>query len=283
MVELPTPEPTLASLIYDQYEKREANKSPRFHLGASSLGSECRRAMWYEFRWADRAKFDGRMLRLFESGHLQEPRVVHDLRSVGLEVHAVDPDTGDQIRFKSGHLQGSCDGVVKGVPDAPKTTHLLEIKTMNDKNFKAIVKSGAAEAQPKYYVQMQVYMRAFRLSCALLVVVNKNTDELHFERVRYDERTAIDALRAGNMVIQSSGPPKRLSEDPAMFKCKMCPFSEVCHYKKEMTVSCRTCKFAQPLTDPTRNGQWQCTRFDHLLTGQAQIDACPNYTAINND
>jgi CRISPR/Cas system-associated exonuclease Cas4 (RecB family) len=283
MVELPTPDPTLARLIYDQYEKREAAKNPRFHLGASSLGSECRRAIWYEFRWADLAAIDGRILRMFESGHLQEPRVVHDLRSVGLEVHAVDPDTGAQIRFNNGHMQGSCDGVVRGVPEAPKTTHLLEIKGMNDKNFKAIVKSGVKEAQPKYYVQMQVYMRAFRLSRSLLVVVNKNTDELHFERVNYDERAAIDAVRAGNMVIQSSLPPTRLSDDPAMFKCKMCSFSEICHFNKKMTVSCRTCKFSQPMTDPVMNGQWRCTRFDHLLTNQAQIDACPSHTEISND
>ena len=37
------------------------------HLGASIIGKDCERALWYDFRWVTRWAFTGRMLRLFDT------------------------------------------------------------------------------------------------------------------------------------------------------------------------------------------------------------------------
>jgi len=62
---------------------------------------------------------------------------VANLRAIGCTVWAVDPETGKQIRFTAcdGHFALSLDGVIEGLPDAPKTPHTFEAKTMNDRNF----------------------------------------------------------------------------------------------------------------------------------------------------
>ena len=79
----------IAEAIYEQYEKREATEKARTYLGASIIGKECSRALWYDFRWASREKFDGRMLRLFQTGHLAEGRFVNDLLSQPFNARAL--------------------------------------------------------------------------------------------------------------------------------------------------------------------------------------------------
>lgn len=60
----------------------------RNHLGASSIGNECLRALWYTFRWATRAKHKASLLRLFNRGHREEERFIGYLKSIGVEVRA---------------------------------------------------------------------------------------------------------------------------------------------------------------------------------------------------
>ncbi len=56
--------------IYEHYVKSAVVMKPRKHLGASQIGHPCLRYLWYQFRWCAESKtsFDGRMLRLFETG-----------------------------------------------------------------------------------------------------------------------------------------------------------------------------------------------------------------------
>ena len=131
MAELPQPQNSTRTLIFKQYEK-SAEAGQRPHLGASELGHECERYLWLSFRWAKQPDFDGRMLRLFESGQLAEPRLIANLRAIGVEVSDRD-EKGGQWRFSAvgGHVGGSMDGAALGLPEAPKTWHVLEFKTAN--------------------------------------------------------------------------------------------------------------------------------------------------------
>lgn len=58
----------------------------RNHLGASELGEECWRKLWYGFRWTKLDHHDGRMMRLFNVGHSAEPRFVTYLKGIGFKV-----------------------------------------------------------------------------------------------------------------------------------------------------------------------------------------------------
>ena len=113
----PRASPTIEAILA-AYEA-EAGDGFREHLGASVIGRECDRALWYEFRWVTRAVQGGRMLRLFETGRLEEERLVRNLRRVGVTVLDVDPDTGRQwhVQAHGGHFGGSLDGVGLGIPE----------------------------------------------------------------------------------------------------------------------------------------------------------------------
>ena len=66
---------------------RELLREPRrTHLGASSIGNRCVRAVWYGFRWAYDVDHIGRMRRLFNRGHEEEDRIIRWLRAAGYEV-----------------------------------------------------------------------------------------------------------------------------------------------------------------------------------------------------
>jgi hypothetical protein len=70
----------------DAANTEAAESGFRHHLGASLIGRECERDIWYSFRWAQRATFPPRILRLFERGHLEEFRFVKNLRAAGVIV-----------------------------------------------------------------------------------------------------------------------------------------------------------------------------------------------------
>jgi hypothetical protein len=85
----PVDRETLEQLISDDVDAFCATyyeSGHRNHLGASELGEECWRKLWYGFRWVKQEVFDGRMLRLFNVGHSAEPRFITYLRGVGFEV-----------------------------------------------------------------------------------------------------------------------------------------------------------------------------------------------------
>ncbi|MEO5365362.1 MAG: oxidoreductase, partial [Magnetococcus sp. WYHC-3] len=63
MAPLPKPNGPTVEAILAAYEA-DAGSGFRPHLGASLIGKECDRSLWLDFRWAARARFGGRMLRL---------------------------------------------------------------------------------------------------------------------------------------------------------------------------------------------------------------------------
>ena len=83
MAELPESQNITRTAIFKHYET-SADRQGRPHLGASEIGHECDRYLWLSFRWAKPADFDGRMLRLFDTGNHQEPRLIADLRAIGV-------------------------------------------------------------------------------------------------------------------------------------------------------------------------------------------------------
>ena len=112
MAELPAITSLTREAIFSGYEA-DASDGFRSHLGASLIGKECERALWYDFRWVTRSKHPGRLLRLFETGQLEEARMVLNLRRTGATVLEVDPETGRQFRVQAhgGHFGGSLDGL----------------------------------------------------------------------------------------------------------------------------------------------------------------------------
>ena len=70
----------------DIYAQNTYDGGHRKHLGASIIGNDCSRALWYTFRWIYHKKYEGRMQRLFQRGHLEELRYTEYLRGLGFTV-----------------------------------------------------------------------------------------------------------------------------------------------------------------------------------------------------
>lgn len=62
----------------------------RKHLGASLIGDDCKRKLWYGFRWVYKRKLDSRLLRLFNRGHREEDRFIEWLEGAGFKVWCED-------------------------------------------------------------------------------------------------------------------------------------------------------------------------------------------------
>jgi len=277
MASLPSPSALTVAAIYAAHEAA-ADRGYREHLGASLLGAECDRALWYAFRWASRAQHTGRLLRLFETGHLAEDRFVGELRRIGITVLHLDPATGRQwmLRDASGHVGGSMDGVGLGFPEAPRTWHVIEFKTHSEKSFLALQRDGVARAKPLHWAQMQVYMLLAGLERAFYLAVNKNTDELYQERVHLDAEAAQRLLSRAQRIVEAPRPPARISDAPSWWQCRLCPHHAVCHDGATVERHCRSCLHATPV----EAGAWHCARYHSALAPEDQRAGCAAHLFI---
>ena len=249
----------------------------RPYLGMSQIGEECARALWYSFRWMYRDTTSPRMVRLWNRGHREEPELIKELERIGMTC------SGDQAEMLAawGHMKGHRDGVGIGVIEAPKTPHLLEFKTLSDKNFKKLQKVKLAKYSSKYWAQVHCYMKFGKLTRCLFIAVNKNDDDLYIERIHYDKNVAEDMIRKGEFIVQSDVPPARAYSTKTFFACKWCPANSICWEGAEPQKNCRTCKYGNPLTGENAGmqGTWVCTLPDEFVTIPLEIQrtGCKNY------
>lgn len=250
----------------------------RAHLGASLIGQQCGRAIWYGFRWATKPQFSGRILRLFNRGHLEEARFIAALLTIGVKVYQQD-ENGKQFRISDfgGHFGGSGDGIAIGIPDLPEgMACLLEFKTHNEKSFIKLLKDGVKSAKFEHYVQMNVYMRKMGLPVALYGAVNKNNDELYFELVPLNGEIADQFIDRGRQIVSLKEAPVRINESPGWFACNWCDHRKVCHLKAAPERNCRTCQFSEAKED----GTWHCGQYDKTISKELQITGCESYKAF---
>jgi hypothetical protein len=269
--------PTVAA-IFKKWE--EKNEDPRPYLGASMLGKACERQLWYEFRWGAWEVFEGRMLRLFDTGHREEQRLVDDLRSIGVKVWDRDETTGEQIECIAieGHSGGHLDGVCVGLIEAPKTYHTLELKTMKAEKFVAFKSKGVAVSHPEYYTQFTMYCGWQELTRTFFFARNKDDDDLWTERIEFDKKHFVATEAKARRVIYAAEPPPRITEDATSFLCRFCPAKPICHGQEIAPVNCRTCAHSTPEKDG--NARWSCSIHNKDLSVSEQRKGCKSHRYI---
>lgn len=270
--------PTVAA-IYKSYEDA-ARSGHRPHLGASIIGHPCDRHLWMVFRWIREQEFDGRMLRLFETGQKEEQRLVSDLRRIGVEVRDTQDDNVTQwtVSGVAGHFGGSIDAAARGFPEAPKTWSVCEFKTANTKSFKELQAKGVRSAKPLHWHQMQTYCHLTGMERAVYLVKCKDTDELYMERVHYDRAEAEKIVERARRIITAAEPPIRISNDPSLFTCKWCQFHGDCHGTSAPEPTCRSCAHSTPEMDG--DARWSCARHKRDLSVKEQLAGCPDHLYI---
>jgi len=277
-------ESPIVTAIYVAYKQRGDAESNRGYLGASVIGHSCERYLWYTFRVCCKEDFPGRIYRLFETGDLEEIRMVKDLRDIGCTVHETD-EHGNQFAVYAlgGHFSGHMDGVALGIPGAEKTWHVLEFKTHNAKSFAKLKKDGVQASKPQHYAQMQAYMHETGMKRALYLACNKNTDELYAERVHYDKNFALNLMTKAERIITATAVPERITTRQDWWECKFCSAHSLCWGIGETalpvpSINCRQCCHAGPKLDG--QARWVCDKHQRSLSKRDQVKCCDDHLVL---
>lgn len=284
MPPLPDPINHTVNSIYDALAAK-GRKGDSRGVPMSDVANECERAIWYKLRWAcEPEKIDGQKQRRFDTGLIEEERLLDNLEAAGATVERVDPATGRQftVSLANGWLRGKMDGRALGVVEAPKTPHVVECKSHNDRSFKELLKQappkgeGLKRSKPDHYAQCQSYMHAQGLSRCLYLAVNKNTDELYAERIEYDVGYALTIEAKVSRIVHTDRAPTRLHDDPkskSAFACGWCSALSICHEGQWARRNCRTCIAAQ-FED---GAEVRCTLSGRVLSYTEQQSGCPQH------
>ena len=284
------PDPTLEAAD-KALEAVENAQPPRPYLGMSALGQPCERRLWYGFRWVNRQPFPAATLRLFRDGHRSEDLQADDLRRVwGVTLITLDPETGRQISVVAGdgHIKGHLDGRVFGILQAPKTEHVWEHKSVNDKKFKFLedtkAKLGEKNAlrvwNPVYYAQAVLYMHCTGLRRHYMTVSTPGVRRSTSVRTNADPQHAEELLEKAERIVDAREAPPRISDDPDNPECRYCDFSDVCHGGAEPGRNCRTCR----LSLPSKGGAWMCWKGDTgaVASVEAQRVGCARHAYVSS-
>lgn len=280
MAPLPKPVSLTVKAIYAAYEAANEQRDGR-SIPVGQLAEECERSLWYSFRWVSpQETIPGRTLRIFETGNIEEERWVANLRMIGCEV--VDRDEhGRQIMVEAcrGHVRGYLDSEVLGLPEAPKTVHVGEIKSHNLKSFTDLKKRKVRLSKPLHFCQIQTYMYRRNRERGIYLAVCKDSDELYVERMELDLPYVLRMLARAQRIIDSNEPPAKLHENPdakMAFACGWCRHKPACHEGAKPRRNCRTCIFSSP----EDGGSWSCGKWSKPLSFDEQKVGCSSHLLL---
>ncbi len=277
--------------LTDEYSIETYPARHREHLGASAIGEECYRKLYYDFRWCKLQNAEPRMRRLWARGHSEEEKIDRILTWMGFFVREIDPVTQKQYRFSSveGHYGGSNDGILIMPWFRDERFRILgEKKTFKNDLFNKLkgsynqektkgVGEGLIASNPKYWAQMCCYGKAFKLEYALFIAVNKDNDDIHYELNKLDWNYAINLENKARDIIYADKLPPRISENPAFWKCKFCNHQDICHHGEVVDTNCRSCKMSKPV----ENGKWFCGKWNMQIPDEAIKDGCAAHMSVN--
>ncbi len=227
----------IAALIDRAMKAEAAQQPPRTYLGASRVGIACERALQFEFAKAPvdaGREFPGRILRIFERGHLIEAAMIRWLRAAGFDLRTELQD-GSQFGFSDagGRLQGHVDGVIVDGPQGYRYPMLWENKCVSAKTWRELRKHKLAKARPVYAGQIALYQAYLQLHehPALFTAVNADSMEIYAEAVPFDPLLAQRLSDRAVRVIEATDAGELLSRafhDPTHFECRACAWQDRC-------------------------------------------------------
>lgn len=274
----------------DEYCVRTYDGGHRSHLGASLIGRECKRYLWYVFRWCLHEKTTGRQQRLFNRGHREEARFIEWLEGIGFKVWFENRDEapnekGEYPQYRisdvMGHFGGSLDGIAV-LPERYGIAEpvLLEFKTNGTgAGFNKLADDGMPIAKPEHFAQTSTYGKKYNFRYCVYLNINKNDDSLHIEVVKLNHNLGEQMIMKAEQIIMSQTAPARLSDNPTFHKCGYCHMKEVCHKGAVVEVNCRSCAFARPV----ENAEWFCEVHNGVIPKDFIAKACPSYKAITQN
>jgi len=192
---------------------------PRDYIGASNIGSECLRQIWYDYKQAPGLPIDSRLKRIFKTGHVIESMILDLLEEAGLKLCRLPFDFKEE---EQPYFRGHVDAIWQN-------NAIIEIKTAKDSQFKLFVKNGLYRWSPRYYAQVQAYMGMSGIHKTYLLALNKDNSSIHDELIEFDEIFYETLKIKAQLIHQCDIEPPKINQSPLFFMCKMCRYRRICH------------------------------------------------------
>lgn len=215
---------TLTKLI-ERHQERADDDDRRSYIGASSIGSDCLRQIWYQFKGVKAEKIPTRFRRTWAIGKRLEGLVIDWLDEAGITLGVLPNRTLKSINVPV--FQGHIDSLWIGKGGVYKA--IIEIKTAKDASFKVFVKKGVKVWNPQYYAQIQSYMGMSGIHKTYILVLNKDNSDISDELVTFDADFYGQMEAKAKMVSTAVVAPPKVNGSPLWYQCKMCKFNKVCH------------------------------------------------------
>lgn len=274
-----TPSEKITALIDGVLTARESGKKSYYtYIGGSLLSEECEAKAAYMYRWAlPPQQYEPRILRIFQLGKEMEISILKwlsEARGMRLSEDTMS-DTQEVVDGHYGHVKCHLDGIA----EMDGTRYVLELKTHNDAQFRALSTRGVKVSHLKHYQQCQTYMHFSGVHQCLYIAYNKNDSRVYVEELAYDPETGAAMDERVNRLL-GDGPYTRIEERWQCMKFGGCPFYNIC--KKGcadlMARNCRTCAHSATLKE---GGKWWCTKKEMVLSGADQERGCDEYSRKN--
>jgi hypothetical protein len=230
----------LIESIYKNIEIDDAKQPHRGYIGASSIGDECELKLWMQYKKPELKKQKpATTIMAANDGHRSEDLVASLIRQSPYNIELTTHDSnGKQLGFSDleGNYKGHWDGLILGIPQAPKTTHVWEHKAKNQKYYDALTKlkekvpekSVLEEWDYNYYCQGVTYMHYSGTTRHYTTVALAGTRGLQSIRTNENPKLAIHLRDKAQRIINYISPPVGISTNPSFYKCKLCDFYNTC-------------------------------------------------------
>ncbi len=210
----------ISKLIDSYFEKKD--DEVRNYIGASSIGSECLRQIWYQYKGMKGEAIPAKTRRTWEIGKNLEGLIIRSLVNAGIEVFTTDKTFfAKDAEFFQGHV----DAIVT----FKNNKAILEIKTAKDSSFNIFKNKGLRVWNPQYYAQIQSYMGMSEINSAYILVLNKDNSELFDEFVKFDPDFYKRLLEKAKIIYKAKIEPPKINSSPLWYLCRMCKFNKECH------------------------------------------------------
>lgn len=221
----------------------------RPHLGASIIGDECARKIFYTFRWAIKPKLTGKQYRIFETGTDLEKRILEDLKRDQTKYTLyTKAQNGKQFSVVDcyGHFGGSLDSVLT---DNKNIIYVVECKTAKEVYYNQVKKHGVQKTYWTYYVQMCCYGFLLGIKYFFFIILNKNISDYHIEIGKIDHKIGKRYIKRAHEIIFTNELPLKISLTATHFKCQLCAYRDLCHYDIAPLKTCRSCLHYFPIKE----------------------------------
>jgi hypothetical protein len=202
----------------------------REYLGASAVGHGCtRHVQYYWLQLLGRIPsnpIEPRARRIFDRGNLYETEMVKWMKAAGFIFEQDD----EKLQFSDldGKFKGHVDGILLTGPMKLQYPVLWECKCVNDKGFTRLKDIGVKTQYPKYYTQIQLYMKYCSLQSCLFSVINANTMSIYDELVAYDRCHADEMIDRVELIFDRTKNNKFVAKSESSWDCKFCDYKTVC-------------------------------------------------------